>query len=169
MPTSNLYLAPVVITLIDQAHPRTVLDVGPGWGKYGMLVREYVGSVERVDAVEAWPGYVTPRLRAIYDHVYELDVRELSVDHLAAYELVLMSEVIEHLPKADGLALLDRIPGRVVITTPCEFFHNGPNLPPTEEHVSLWELGDFGARVEEDASQLGGVIVRLGPRTRERT
>lgn len=164
-----MWLVPQVVELVTTVHPERVLDVGPGRGKFGVLLREYVADLKRLDAVEAWPGYVTPRLKAIYDHVYQRDVCELTDAHLAEYDLVLMSEVIEHLQKDVGLALLDRIPGRVVVTTPAEFFYNGPNLPPTETHRSLWGVADFGNRVEEDASQLGGVVVRLAPRSREGT
>lgn len=161
MPTSNLWLAPDVITLVDQAHPKTMLDVGPGRGKFGVLAREYVPTLQHIAAVEAWKPYVTPMLYAIYDYVYVKDVRELSDDVLASFDLVLMSEVIEHIPKDEGLALLDRIPGHVVITTPLEFFPS-VDYPPTERHVSHWTLEDFGDRVEADASKLGGIVVRLG-------
>lgn len=163
MPTSNLAIWPAVIGLIDGVAPKSVLDVGPGWGKGGILIREYVPSVTRLDAVEAWPGYVTHRLRCLYDEIFMQDVRTLQDEVLADYDLVLMSEIIEHLEKPDGVTLLRRIPGHVVITTPETFFSNGPGLPPTEEHKSLWSLEDFGTRVEANASQLGGVVVRLAP------
>jgi hypothetical protein len=163
MPTSNLHLAPDVITLVDQAHPTTILDVGPGRGKFGVLCREYVPTLNVIDAVEAWPDYVTDRLLCIYDHVFVEDVRNLEPETLASYDLVLMSEVIEHLPKEEGLALLDRIPGHVVITTPVEFFPS-VNYPPTEKHVSHWTMNDFGDRIEADGSRLGGIVVRLAPK-----
>lgn len=160
MPTSNLHLAPDVITLIDQAHPRTVLDVGPGRGKFGILVREYVPTLDSIEAVEAWEPYVTSLLQCIYDFVHVQDVRDMPDDRLASFDLVLMSEVIEHMPKEDGLALLDRIPGHVVVTTPEQFFPS-VDYPPTERHVSHWALEDFGDRVEADSSRLGGIVVRL--------
>jgi len=164
MPTSNLAIWPAIVTLIDAVHPKSVLDVGPGYGKGGTLVREYCRSVETIDAVEAWEDYVTARMICIYDQVFHDDVCRWPTERLGDYDLVLMSEVIEHLEKPDGLDLLDRIPGYVVITTPMEFFDNGPNLPPTETHRSLWSIGDFGDRVEADASMLGGVVVRLARR-----
>lgn len=160
MPTSNLHLAPTVITLVDQAHPKTILDVGPGRGKFGVLCREYVPTLTYIAAVEAWEPYVTDRLRCIYDYVFVRDVRHLADDTLQSYDLVLMSEVIEHLPKDDGLRLIERIPGHVVITTPKEFFPS-VDYPPTERHVSHWTRDDFGDRIEEDRSSLGGIVVRL--------
>ena len=168
VPTSNLALWPTILSLVYQVAPASILDVGPGHGKAGILLREYVGSppIERLDAVEGWEPYVTARMRALYDHIHERDVMLLSAEELAVYDLVLMVDVIEHLTKDDGLALLERIPGRVVICTPEVFFQN-PEARTiwTEEHRSLWCLADFGDRVEADASALGGVVVRLGPLT----
>lgn len=153
-----------VLTLVCDATPRTILDVGPGHGKFGVLCREYVPTLERIDAVEAWGPYVTPLLRCIYDQVIVGDVRDASTDDFARYDLVLMSEVIEHLPKDDGLALLDRIPGHIVITTPEEFFPS-VDYPPTEKHLSHWSGSDFGDRIEADVSRLGGIVIRLSPKS----
>lgn len=165
MPTSNLALWPTILNLIETVPHERILDVGPGYGKGAQLAREYLNvKPERVDAVEAWPGYVTDRLQCLYDAVYVQDVRTLSDVALRYYDLVLMVEVLEHLPKEDGFALLDRIPGRVVICTPETFFPNPSHLPPTEKHRSLWAVEDFGDRLEVDASEHGGVVVRLGPR-----
>jgi 2-polyprenyl-3-methyl-5-hydroxy-6-metoxy-1,4-benzoquinol methylase len=163
MPSSNLAIAPALLALVDQAQPRSVLDVGPGYGKFGILLREYCHSIETLDACEAWPGYVTDRLRCLYDEVLECDVRELEQWALDRYDLIFMSEVIEHIDKDEGLALLARVRGHIVLSTPQEFFSNGPGLPPTETHRSLWDLSSFGDRIDADMSQLGGIVVRLKP------
>ena len=34
---------PTVLDLLQQIHPRNMLDVGKGFGKYGFLVHEYFG------------------------------------------------------------------------------------------------------------------------------
>jgi hypothetical protein len=155
--------------MVWRAQPRSILDVGPGWGKAGVLLREYVGvpPIERVDAVELWRPYVTLRLRALYDDVFICDVRDLSDEQLGSYDLVLMADVLEHLGKLEGLALLERIPGHVVVCTPREFFQNpeAGEIPP-EEHRSLWTREDFGDRVdifdEHALEQWGALALRLG-------
>ncbi len=170
MPTSNLACWPSILNLCWQVHPHSVLDVGPGWGKAGILLREYVAA-NRVDAVEAWGPYVTPRLRAVYDEVIVGDVRDLPDEKLASYDLVLMADVIEHMDRQDALTLLWRIPGYVVLCTPREFFQNpeAAEIPP-EEHRSLWTPQDFHFRAEvidyEAHRTLGAVIARLSPLTR---
>lgn len=163
MPTSNLAVAPAVINLIETSLPHDwILDVGPGFGKYSVLLREYLNvKPSQIHAVEMWPEYVTDRLRCMYDAVFINDVCEM--ESFDAYDMVLMADVIEHIEKEKALELLSRINCRVIVSTPEHFFHTDEGLPPTEEHVSHWTLDDFGARVEANASYLGGLIVRLGP------
>lgn len=181
MPTSNLAVAPHVLALVEQVPHESVLDVGPGWGKFATLLREYLNTKpDRIDAVEAWGPYIHDHhLERLYDVVYHgtvvgpLWIGPASSVHradevLAAHDLVLMVDVIEHIDKPAALALLDRIPGRVVICTPVDWFHNGDGLPPTEEHVSHWaqaDWDDIASRrpIEVCYTELGGWLVRLGP------
>jgi hypothetical protein len=172
MPSSNLACAPWVLNLVEQipqADRRSVLDVGPGFGKYERLLREYLNNPpDRIDAIEAWPEYVVRHgLDARYDDVMVGNVCEIAQGRLDSYDLVLMVDVIEHIDKTAARFLLDRIPGWVVICTPVEFFSNGPGLPPTEEHVSAWGPDDWtalGDRVDQCFEQLGGWFVRLRPK-----
>lgn len=167
MPTSNLLIAPQVLWMVHEVEHRTVLDVGPGWGKYATLLREYLNEPpERIDAVEAWPAYVDGhRLRSLYDDVMIGSCLDVTDGRLAFYDVVLMVDVIEHIPKAHALSFLRRVPGRVVISTPVEFFDTGPGLPHTEQHISHWTVEDFEAtgRLEAATTEVGGLIVRLGP------
>lgn len=175
MPSSNLEVAPTVLHYIWEVRPLDrplrVLDVGPGWGKYAVLLREFVDPDAEIAGVEAWEPYIERhRLAALYDPIIAGDVRDLTAADLAGYDVVLMADVIEHLPKADAWDVLDRIAGYVVISTPRDFFSNGPGLPHTEDHVSHWTLDDFQASSRFEVYSLpmlrdkGGVIVRLGPK-----
>lgn len=168
MPSSNLACAPEILNLVYTAPHRSVLDVGPGFGKYGLLIREFVGGVDRLHAVEAWPDYVTPMMRAIYDTVFTLDVMLMSRASLSGYQLVLMVDVLEHLSKEDGCALLERIRGSIVICTPKDFFQNTAEVEAgiwPEEHRSLWNLEDFQAMSRTEVAYVNeeaAVIARLG-------
>jgi 2-polyprenyl-3-methyl-5-hydroxy-6-metoxy-1,4-benzoquinol methylase len=169
MPSSNLSLAPRLVHLVHTTQPhRSVLDVGPGHGKYAVLLREYTEGIERLDAVEAWEPYIEAfNLRALYDHVKRDDVCNLSDAVLGAYDVVLMVDVLEHLEHDAGEALLRRIPGAVVICTPSQFFQNPEHedIPP-EAHRSLWTVKEFRALGADVAHvEQGGVIARL-PRGR---
>lgn len=168
MPTSNLAVWPWVIQLVHEVPHRSVLDVGPGWGKAATLLREYCNErPERLAAVEVHPPYVVEhRLADLYDEVIVADVCDLTESELGEFDVVLMVDVIEHIEKDAAVELLARIPGRVVICTPVEFFSNGPGLPDSETHRSHWTAEDFAAtrRVEVCSEVLGGWMVRLGHR-----
>ena len=149
MPTSKLSAALPVILALQQAVAGkgsfSMLDVGPGHGKYGLLAREYLHGLERLDAIEAESRYLTPVLWEVYDTVQLGDVRDAPDSLLDAYDVILMADVIEHLEKQDGRELLERISCPVVITTPSVWFQNpeADNGWPTERHRSLWGPSDF--------------------------
>lgn len=155
--------------MVWEVKPRSVLDVGVGFGKYGLLLREFVGCppIERLEGIEAWQPYVDnfPWLQCIYDRVQVGSVLNLTRAELAEFDLVLMVDVLEHLDKDAGHALLNRIDGHVVICTPAEFFQNpeAEERPP-EMHRSLWSVEDFaGPRLQLGYERLGGVLIRLSP------
>lgn len=174
MPSSNVYLAPQIVTMAAEVRPRAVLDVGPGHGKYGVLFREYVRP-RRLDAVEAEERYPDqfPWLDVIYDDLRVADVTTMADDELDAYDLVLMIDVLEHLDEAAGAALLSRIRGRIIVCTPRDFFQN-PEADDgweSERHRSLWDARTIEAAASRslevndvDAWRMGGVLVRVAAR-----
>ena len=171
MPTSNLALAPLLLHMVEEVPHARILDVGPGYGKYGLLLREYLNEKpEQVDAVEADSTYLRdfPWLWKIYDNVYNLDILNwkghFSERWLPTYDVVFMVEVIEHMDKQAALELIDQIPGRIVICTPEKFFHQHVDGHPWERHVSHWTRADFEGRAERLDLYLGGVVARLGPK-----
>jgi hypothetical protein len=182
LPTSNLAIWPDILLTIDQVPHRRVLDVGPGHGKAAVLMREYLTPPpETIDAVEAWEPYSGLfDLECLYDRVYigdvtadtwELDGGVLNAHAaLGRYDLVLMGDVIEHIALDGAMDLLRRIPGRVVICTPVDYFDNDPTHrhPPTEAHISHWTSAEWDSvgtfrPVECCYQNFGGWIVRLGP------
>lgn len=170
MPSSNLALALDALLLIIQAEPKSVLDIGPGNGKYGLLVREYMADqVERLDCVEAEPTYLDkfPWLHCIYDNVYLGDGTGLPKEELDRYDAVLLYDVIEHIRKPEALDLIDRIDGSVCIVTPVDFFSQHVEGVPSEDHISHWTGADFQntGRAVTLYHKLGGVICRLGPKS----
>lgn len=167
MPTSNLHNAPMICRMVRETGARTVLDVGPGHGKYGVLLREYAG-VEVVDAVEMWEPYVEEfNLRGIYDEVLVSDVLDLPEEFFADYDAVLTVSSIEHMPKEPAIEWLRRIPGHVVIVTPRDWMQEDHPVP-TERHQSLWTVQDFRTRFPRRAQKVqverGAVIAHLGRR-----
>lgn len=164
MPSSSLVIAPEVIAHMAALRPTSILDVGPGFGKYGVLFREYLDTHPHMVALEAWEPYVIEfRLRGIYDEVFIGDVRYASLALLNYCDAVYMGDVIEHLDKSEGMELLSRIEKPIVICTPEHFFDNPEGLPWTETHRSHWTLDDFHTtgRVVREVIVAGGIVVTL--------
>jgi hypothetical protein len=166
MPSSALAVVPTVLNHMVALNPASILDIGAGFGKYGVLFREYCPKHPMMVGVEAWEPYVVDhRLRGIYDVLMIRDVLEMSESDLNWTEAVFMGDVIEHLDKDAAVDLLARIHKPIVINTPEHFFHNGDNLPWTETHRSHWTLDDFRAtgRVAREETVFAGLVVTLGP------
>lgn len=148
MPTSEHWQIPKIVDVIARAQPRRVLDVGAGYGKYGLLAREY-GGAERVDAVDA----NAPRF-PVYDHVYLGDIRRLDQvlpEPNSPYDLALFIDVIEHLEKDDGWRVLEDLTHRakqVLVTTPFGFRRQEIPGMPYETHRSGWYPWEFGKRFQ---------------------
>lgn len=170
MPTSNLYVWPEVVALVDQVPHTSVLDVGPGHGKASILLREYMNvPPHRIVAVEAEETYVDRfSLTTLYDEVLIGDVCGMTAEALGDFDVALMVDVIEHITDEAAFDLLRRIPGRVVVCTPVEWFQTDDGLPPSEAHVSHWTnlswtyVATFRP-IEVCYQSCGGWLVRLGP------
>lgn len=149
MPTSFLDVIPITVQAIIDLQPQSVLDIGPGYGKYGHLTREYVDHYPwhmQIDAVEAFPEYLY-RMgnRGIYNFLYEDDFKEAIVN--CHYDLALMIDVIEHFEKPAGLGVLAKamyVADRVLISTPANPGVQGAEYGNSyERHLSKWTTEDF--------------------------
>lgn len=109
-----------------------ILDVGAGWGKYGLLLRpDYI-----VDACEIWEPYVEPNyLKLIYRNVYVSDICDLTFDH---YDAIIFGDVFEHIERAKAQAMLDIVRAKcteVYVVVPY-LYPQGPfDGNPYEEHL----------------------------------
>lgn len=174
MGTSYAEQIPQIIHVVQQLRPRRVLDVGKGFGKYGLLLHEFAGldtskrvepslplkmqSSLTIDAVEIDSDLILPHLDQLYSEVFFGDVTEIQ-NRLPRYDLILMVDVIEHIAKPKGEKLLSEWIRRgeaVLISTPISFFRQHLFQSPHEEHVSYWCTRDF--------RQIGHTIVQyVGP------
>lgn len=138
MPTSDPSAISHVLTAILDLDPlpRTVLDVGPGYGKYGFLLREYLGPVlHRLDAIEAWPQGMFGMAPLLYDSVIHAAYPD-GIDR--TYDLILMIDVLEHYEEPVApLVRAMRGARSVVLSTPHAFAEQGAvNGNPYETHRS---------------------------------
>jgi 2-polyprenyl-3-methyl-5-hydroxy-6-metoxy-1,4-benzoquinol methylase len=164
MPSSYVdSFAPIIKVLIERA-PRRVLDIGPGWGKYGLACREYLRQLDVLDAAEVPQGRL-PTQPAIYDMVYIGDIREAPDHFFRGYDLVLLIDVIEHVRRLDGHLLLETIQragADVLVSTPKAFFEQHDEHNPYETHVSHWDWESLACHgIDVDVSTPDAIIYVL--------
>lgn len=170
MPSSALVVWPEIIGLVHQVPHGHVLDVGPGYGKAAVLLREYLNVKPlRIDAVELEKSYVDAHgLCALYDDVRIGDVCDLTDAEFDAYDVILMGDVLEHIEDDRAFDLLRRIRPRVIISTPVDWFATDDGLPESETHRSHWTESSWqvvaGFRpIEVMFTVWGAWLIRLGP------
>lgn len=165
MPSSYVdSVPPIIHTMIKHAaQPARICDVGPGWGKYGLMAREYL-EVEQLDCIEVEPGRM-PLQDVIYDCVITSDVRHVGGDVFRQYDMVLMIDMIEHMELADGHRVLDTVQRAgctVLVSTPQIFIEQHDDNNPYETHVSLWNWEEFKRYgIVHDASTPDSIIYLL--------
>lgn len=161
MPTSAPYAIPIIASVARQLRPKSVLDVGIGFGKYGFLFREYLDIWDaadvtgcsranwstRIDGIEATREYVTELQEFLYDKIHLGDVREV-LETLDTYDVVVMGDLLEHFEREVGEALLDVAYAHtdqcLLLTFPLGCARNTNVLNNLHEsHLSRWSRKDF--------------------------
>jgi len=133
-----------------------MVDLGCGFGRWGFLLKKHADWLIGVDADEE--SLKMAMGTGYYNGVVKSDIREYEFPR--GTDAVVMLEVIEHIPKSDGLRLLERMEGIpfVLITTPIKYVEmtltNGP-------HVSYWseeELRNLGFKTERISGGVSDII-----------
>lgn len=108
MPTSDYHNINAILAIVTNLRPKKVLDVGCGFGKYGVLLREYLDVWQErllpkewkadLVGIEAYERYHNP----VYDFVYSkvhLGEAQRVLPTLEDFDVILIADVIEHLKK----------------------------------------------------------------------
>jgi len=175
MPSSRPNIVPIVIHLLRQIHPRSILDVGVGFGKWGHLFREYTDINEaereparyqrrnwrvRIDGIEGHAAYLTEMHRFLYNEIHVGDAAEL-LPKLPRYDLIFLGDIIEHFEKSRGVQLLrdalDHANKAVIVSTPKFETEQGDLCAnELERHRSLWSAHDFNLWADVQVKTLDG-------------
>jgi hypothetical protein len=171
MPSSRPNTIPVVINLLRELQPQSILDVGVGFGKWGHLFREYTDILEserdpsrylrenwrvQIDGIEGYPAYLTEMHRYIYNQLYTGNALQI-IKKVPSYDLVFLGDIIEHFEKEAGFELLRQAIAHahkaVIVTTPKYETDQGDLCGnELERHRSLWR--------EKDFNQFTGAVVK---------
>jgi len=157
MPTSHWMQLNELVTVLRAADPKCVLDIGVGYGKFGVLAREYLELWDgrndyetrdrRIDGIEIFSAYQNPIYTWVYDNVYYGDASIVAPELSTKYDLVLMIDVLEHFDRESGIRLLKGLLERgqgVLVSTPHQPSAQGAAFGNEHEtHVSKWGLQDL--------------------------
>lgn len=137
MPSSNPYNISQIVEWITEIDPKSVLDCGVGFGKYGFLAREYTDIRHgryykkdwqvQIDGCEIYHRYEYEIYNYIYDHVFFVDVLEC-IEQKRNYDLVLLCDIVEHFHKPDAMQLINsaiKYNNNVIISTPNGYIAQG--------------------------------------------
>lgn len=165
MPSSRPVTIPYVLGIVSQLRPRSILDVGVGFGKWGYLFREYAdiapsehdpqryakaGWQVRIEGIEGHAGYLHPASQYVYDRIHVGDALEVLAG-LGEYDVIFIGDVIEHFDLDAGRRLIaearERAAKALILTTPKYHTHQQELCDnPLEVHRSLWTTAEFRAQ-----------------------
>jgi len=138
--------------------PKRVLDIGVGFGRWGMTLREFAEvwfdrvrpeewTIE-IEGIEAFERNIVDYHDEFYDRIHIGDALDVLPEIEGGWSLAILGDVLEHFYKSDGEKLLADLVARsdyVLVNLPI-----GDDWPqedkyenPYEEHKAVWELEDF--------------------------
>lgn len=131
--------------------PKTLLDLGCGNGDFSYDL--FKNDKFQITGVELYPESIKQaKSKNIYSKVVKGDIVKLPIGLKKHYDVVLVSQAIEHLTKKKGHKAIqewEKRAKRVVISTPVGFvpFHqlelSEQDQNPYQKHLSGWEVEDF--------------------------
>ena len=158
MPVSTSVHISHCLSRIIPLAPESILDVGCGFGLWGFLCREYLDVMNervqpetwrvRIDGIELFEPYILAHQRALYNSIRIADIRDVAA-HVDEYDLIITGDVIEHLDKADGEAVIADLYRKarkaLLVNIPIGggWDHPERHGNPGELHRSQWEVEDF--------------------------
>lgn len=144
---SPFFVHPFISNLLPGLKNKTILDCGCGRGIYGYLIRTVRDlSGARLIGIDICQEYlVFCKKHKVYDELIKGNATRLPFKD-KSIDLLLCSEVIEHLDERDGKGFLDEVDrvcrGRAIITTPNVWFETVSQEDP-DVHRSKWKVSDF--------------------------
>ncbi|MDP2282774.1 MAG: class I SAM-dependent methyltransferase [Pseudohongiella sp.] len=168
MPFSQSSQLSSIVGFLETSQPKSILDVGTGFGQYGFLARtniehfnlfEVNGAIARkrersewnivIDGIEAFKDYITPVHEYAYNNIFIGNALDVLPTLTRRYDVVLAIDILEHFDKDEGRQFIELLKhvcsGSVLVSTPKEFIEQHIEANPYEDHRSCWSLADLQA------------------------
>ena len=158
MPSSTYKIINQTIEEVLKVQPKSILDVGVGFGKYGFLCREYLETWKdrvfpnqwcvKIDGIDIFKSYLElEHNKVIYNNLYHGDAVGV-LQTLDKYDMIIAMDVIEHMEKNKGIKLVKDILSKsniCIINIPTgDWLHNKIVANnPAEEHQAIWVNEDL--------------------------
>ncbi len=153
MGTSNWQNIPFCINAIRRIQPQKILDVGIGFGRWGILCREFLelwyGRTRtdewklQIDGVEIFKDNIEGCHGFFYSNIYNQDIFDFLIKNHKHYDLIILGDVLEHFERSKADELLDlclESADYIILNIPLgqnwqqeELYNN-----PYERHLSFW-------------------------------
>lgn len=156
MPIGSLSVFPRIISSVLSTNPKTILDLGIGFGANGAGIRNWYGLGVwpqpniHITGIEIFEQYENP-VWDLYDEIVIQEIEvflRLCIEYKKTFDMVIMTDVLEHFPKDKGFEILKLISlvanKAAVVSTPAVFFEQGAAYGNEyERHLSYWMTSDF--------------------------
>lgn len=153
MPTSNPKIISPILDYVKNNTPESILDIGIGFGKWGALLREYTDvlhyrfyksqHIVKIHGIEIHELYRNPN----WDHYNQIFIGNACelIKGLGFYELVVFTDVIEHIQKDRAMILMGDIFNRTktLIVSYSNDEQDAVGGNDHEAHISQWQIEDF--------------------------
>lgn len=150
MPIGNYSAFIDILRIAIINKPKMVLDCGIGKGILAAAIRNWVDDSTHKTIIHGVEGFAAYRnkLWGNYDNVEIANLKTWQPEN--KYNLIVLSDVIEHLTKFEGRQLIAKLKdalqtnGVLVISTPNEWIEQGAVYGnELEIHKSQWTIHDF--------------------------
>ena len=131
-------------------NPQTILDLGIGYGMNGAGIRNWYSKDVHITGIEGFEKYRNP-MWDLYTEVLIRDIRDFlqyCVAFEEFYDMVIMTDVLEHFTKEEGIEILKMIAfitkKAAVVSTPAIWFdQEAVNENELERHHCVWSVDEF--------------------------
>ncbi|MBM4176042.1 MAG: class I SAM-dependent methyltransferase [Ignavibacteria bacterium] len=158
MGTSNWQNISYCVELIRRINPKTILDVGVGFGRWGILCREFLevwgGKIhnkdwtKQIDGIEIFPDNIQEYHKYFYSKIIVDDAYKYIFENDFLYDLIIFGDVLEHFEKCKAIELLEHSMKKskyVLLNIPIGKYWKQNEIYENkyEKHLSFWGLREL--------------------------